>query len=62
MTPEQVAESLGVTVNYLAEMRQDGNGPDYVKLGHRTVRYRTVDVDEWIDSNLVALMNAKTGR
>jgi len=42
LTPEQVAEQLGLTVNHLAEMRQDGKGPDYVKF----------DVDNYIMANL----------
>jgi predicted DNA-binding transcriptional regulator AlpA len=65
LTPEQTAELLQITVNSLAEMRQDGNGPDFVRLGHRTVRYREDDVDEFIMSNLVELdtpQNDETAR
>jgi predicted DNA-binding transcriptional regulator AlpA len=52
LEPGQVAELLSVTEKRLTEWRYLGRGPDYVKLGHRTVRYRLADVQSWVDSHL----------
>lgn len=51
LTPKQVAVILGVTEWCLRNWRHLGTkGPKFVKLGERFVRYRQVDVDEWIES------------
>ena len=39
LTPEQVALSLGVTERTLERWRMTGDGPPYVGLTRRTVRY-----------------------
>lgn len=40
MTPAEVADELRVSRLTLAEWRQEpGRGPDFVRLGYRTVRY-----------------------
>jgi predicted DNA-binding transcriptional regulator AlpA len=57
MTPEQVAEELGVSAKTLAKWRHFHTGPKYFKLGgtHRShpVRYRRSDVNEWLDAQEV---------
>lgn len=50
--PPVVADHLGLSVQALALMRHEGNGPAYVKLGRR-VRYRMSDVEAWLDANTV---------
>ena len=50
--PPAVAERCGLTVQALALMRHEGNGPTYIKLGRR-VRYRMSDVEAWLDANTV---------
>lgn len=52
LTPAPIAEKLGVTVQALALMRHEGNGPTYVKIGRR-VRYRMSDVEAWLNANTV---------
>jgi hypothetical protein len=37
----------------VAELRQRGDGPDYIRLGHRTIRYRLFDVEGFEMANLV---------
>lgn len=46
-TPEQTSEKLGVSLPTLARWRTEGNGPAYVKLGHR-VAYLDADLASWI--------------
>lgn len=49
---DEAAAYLKVSVSTLARMRRDKNGPSYVQLGARVV-YRKVDLDAYIESNLV---------
>jgi len=47
MKPQDLADRLGVALITLRKWRQQGKGPRYIKLGHRTIRYRIEDVEEW---------------
>lgn len=49
LTPAQLGEYLGLTVGALAQMRYRGNGPKFIKLGGKQVRYRESDVQAWLD-------------
>jgi hypothetical protein len=51
MTQEEVAALFDVGVPVLANWRSAGKGPHFVKLGGR-VKYRKVDVEEFINSNV----------
>lgn len=48
--PVQAAEALGVTVDWLAHLRQQNRGPRWLRVG-RNVRYRPADVAAWLDEN-----------
>ncbi len=52
VSPPELAEHLGVSVQRLATWRHEGAGPSYVKVG-RLVRYRRIDVDSWLDAQTV---------
>ncbi len=47
LTPDEVAERLGLKKTTLQGMRVRGGGPAYIKTGYRTVRYRPEDVEAW---------------
>lgn len=47
LTPEVLADELGMTVEALAQWRYRGQGPVFIKEG-RFVRYLRTDVDQWI--------------
>ncbi|MGO2937974.1 MAG: helix-turn-helix transcriptional regulator [Glutamicibacter arilaitensis] len=49
LTPAQLAERFGMTKEALAQMRYRGNGPRFIKLGGRQVRYSEADVQAWLD-------------
>lgn len=51
LAPDQVAKLLGVTRKRLAEWRSQGIGPEFLKLGHRTVRYHVEDLDTWLEAH-----------
>lgn len=53
LTPEQTAERLGVTVGTLANWRTAGDGPPYVKMGSKLVRYPEDDLRSWLTENTV---------
>lgn len=48
----QAANYLHLAPVTLERFRLNGNGPSFCKLG-RSVRYRKVDVDEWLASRVV---------
>ena len=48
---KQVAQMIGVSIGTLERHRVAGTGPRWARLG-RLVRYRQVDVLEWIEANL----------
>lgn len=50
--PPEVAEHLGVTVQALAVLRMEGEGPAYHRVGRR-IRYSWDDVAAWLESNKV---------
>lgn len=51
--PVELSDRLGLTPQLLADWRSRRVGPAYLKLGHRTVRYRSSDVDKWLASRKV---------
>jgi predicted DNA-binding transcriptional regulator AlpA len=48
LTTPQAAAVLGFHPSYLAKARLTGNGPRYLKIGGRSVRYRPGDLDAWL--------------
>jgi predicted DNA-binding transcriptional regulator AlpA len=51
LTERQVAEKTGLSMKTLQAWRWQGNGPQYVKFGKRSVRYQVGDVLDWIKTN-----------
>lgn len=56
LTADEAAHYRGLSKSYLAKLRMGTNkkqGPRFVKIGLRAVRYRRADLDDWIEANLV---------
>lgn len=53
LTAGEVSAYLRVTEAALAQMRYRGTGPDFVRLGPRSIRYRREDLNRWIESRSV---------
>jgi hypothetical protein len=51
--PGDVEVICGLPRGFLASRRAVGNGPRYVKVGHRTIVYCVKDVREWLASHAV---------
>ncbi len=44
----EVADYLGVTRKTLENWRFSGKGPEYLKLGHKVVRYHPETLETWL--------------
>ncbi len=45
---DEYASYVGVSVRTAQVQRQRGDGPPYVRLSRRAIRYRKRDVDIWV--------------
>jgi hypothetical protein len=45
--PAQLAELTGTTTKFWAELRQRGEGPEYVKASRKVVLYPAAAVQQW---------------
>ena len=52
LNTQQAAEYLGLAVTTLEKFRVYGNGPAFLRLGKRSVRYRPLDLDAWVESRI----------
>ncbi len=60
MTQTEVAHYLCVKPRTLEAWRVRGGGPKYLPISQRCVRYRKIDLDEWIDQHIVANSSQST--
>lgn len=50
LTTMEAAVALRVTEGYLAKMRVSGDGPVYVRVGPRLIRYRASDLRAYVEA------------
>jgi predicted DNA-binding transcriptional regulator AlpA len=55
------AKYIGVTPRCLENWAVTGEGPAFVRLSARCVRYRKKDIDAWADSRLVSSTSEAVG-
>lgn len=48
LTEREAAEFLKLTPRFLQARRFRGDGPPFVRISSRCVRYRAIDLDKWI--------------
>src|SRR5215831_21018675 len=53
LTQQQVAARLGVSARTIEGWRARGVGPPFLRLSARAVRYRAVDLEQWLDQRRV---------
>lgn len=46
----EAAEKLGTTVRHITDLVHRRKIP-FVRLGHRTIRFKPSDLDQWIEDN-----------
>jgi hypothetical protein len=53
LRPTEVADMLGVTVGWLANLRHQQRGIPFVKLETKAIRYRAEDVEAYLAASVV---------
>jgi predicted DNA-binding transcriptional regulator AlpA len=48
LRPEDVAEILNVSKRTLEAWRHHNTGPRFYRLSHNCIRYRLVDIEDWV--------------
>lgn len=54
LSQRQVAMLLGVSGRTIEGWRARGTGPPFLRLSARAVRYRSSDIEQWLDQRRVA--------
>ena len=54
LSQRQVAARLGLSARTIEGWRARGVGPPFLRLSARAVRYRTSDLEQWLDEHRVA--------
>lgn len=52
LTPKRAASYLGISEAALRVWRSEGSGPRFFRAGERLIRYRSADLDLWIEARL----------
>ncbi|RVU07011.1 DNA-binding protein [Novosphingobium umbonatum] len=50
MKTSEAAAFLGVSQSTLEKLRLSGNGPRYLRIAGRSIRYRVADLDAWAEA------------
>jgi predicted DNA-binding transcriptional regulator AlpA len=50
LTPKEAARFLRVSVSWLAKARMRGDGPPFIKMGGRSIRYSDAALQQWTKS------------
>ncbi|MGA2496912.1 MAG: hypothetical protein ABSH20_04180 [Tepidisphaeraceae bacterium] len=59
LTSAELAGIIGWRDQSLAKARMEGRGPDYIRVGSRSIRYTPAAVEKWLAANAVELCAAK---
>ena len=49
LNSEQTADYLGISVATLKNWRKRGDGPPFIKVNARVIRYQHCDLEAWMD-------------
>ena len=52
LTPIQAADFLSLTPRWLEMKRYHGDGPLFVRVSARCIRYRLSDIEDWVDCRI----------
>ena len=50
LTPKETATRLKISVSWLAKARMRGDGPPFIKVGGRAIRYTDAAIIQWMKS------------
>lgn len=54
LTEKEAAKLLGMTPRFLQARRVRGNGPPFIRISSRAIRYRVSDLENWVQDRLRA--------
>ena len=54
LTSVEAAKWLGISLSGLKSLRYKKEGPDYIRLSERNIRYRKQDLNKWIKGKINA--------
>jgi excisionase family DNA binding protein len=60
LTPGEVAQITGLSVETLAQWRSQRRGIPFVKVSRNCVRYRQSDLDRWLEERIVSVVDGTT--
>ena len=60
LTPGEVAQITGLSVETLAQWRSQRRGIPFVKVSRNCVRYRQSDLDRWLEERIVSVVVGAT--
>jgi len=60
LTPSEVAQITGLSVETLAQWRSQRRGIPFVKVSRNCVRYRQSDLDRWLEERIVSVVVGTT--
>ena len=52
LTEAEAAEFIGFTPRFLQDRRYRGDGPPFVRVSARAIRYRIEDLEQWAEERL----------
>lgn len=52
LKPHQAAEFLSLSPRWLELKRYHGDGPPFVRISARCIRYRLADLEEWVGNRI----------
>lgn len=54
LEPKTLAKMLGLTVRALEAWRLRGEGPSFIRISSRCIRYRRQDVEAWLAARFIS--------
>ena len=60
LTPSEVAQITGLSIETLAQWRSQRRGIPFVKVSRNCVRYRQSDLDRWLEEHIVSVVVGTT--
>jgi len=60
LTPSEVAQITGLSIETLAQWRSQRRGIPFVKVSRNCVRYRQSDLDHWLEERIVSVVVGTT--
>ena len=58
LSTQEVSEEYGIGKSTLEQMRCRGEGPAYIKVSARMVKYTRADIEAWLDSHRKATIDS----